>query len=389
MIQDQAPLIALSNRSSVDSEDAGWVQVFDFEEVDEVDLKPEPVRSDWTNTLWECGVGTAKVFKWGGSMLKAGIEGTTEAGSGVLEFCGTVLELDKLQHERRQALRIAANSHKALEDLQTQQEQMFTERELARRRCEQAEMQLRMRNEENAEREAARLAELQRLQDEHSRMEADYKQRMEEVSKQQIEAAQKLEADRLEQARLEAAAREIQEERNRLEQELLQTQQRVQERLEAAEREQQERTKLEEELQEVQKQLQQAQVQRRDSESAPPLPAPPAPAASAALYGSLAEAVACTICMDTLVAAVTLSCSHSFCEECIDDWRATHSDCPTCRQPIASSIRSRQLDAIAEQICSADPDEAEDFRKRCNRWKELKRERCEWDVCSGDANADV
>ncbi|KAB0794010.1 hypothetical protein PPYR_13630 [Photinus pyralis] len=52
----------------------------------------------------------------------------------------------------------------------------------------------------------------------------------------------------------------------------------------------------------------------------------------------------CSICYNYFLRAYTLSCSHSFCLNCINVWRANHRDCPICRSPIYSMAPSRALD---------------------------------------------
>ena len=77
---------------------------------------------------------------------------------------------------------------------------------------------------------------------------------------------------------------------------------------------------------------------------------------SSAVSSPVAEAMACTVCQETLVAprceltksslvafcpvwltspSRVLGCGHTFCEDCIARWFRDKSTCPTCRAPSA------------------------------------------------------
>lgn len=52
-------------------------------------------------------------------------------------------------------------------------------------------------------------------------------------------------------------------------------------------------------------------------------------------YKDCSEAVTCPICLDHLVDARRLACSHTFCLQCLIAYRRTKDSvtCPKCRQP--------------------------------------------------------
>ncbi|KAF2889563.1 hypothetical protein ILUMI_16610, partial [Ignelater luminosus] len=58
----------------------------------------------------------------------------------------------------------------------------------------------------------------------------------------------------------------------------------------------------------------------------------------------------CGICHDYFVQAFTLSCSHSFCFDCISAWRANHTDCPVCRRKTVGMAPSRALDNMVAAL---------------------------------------
>ncbi|NXY50207.1 RNF8 ligase, partial [Ceuthmochares aereus] len=58
----------------------------------------------------------------------------------------------------------------------------------------------------------------------------------------------------------------------------------------------------------------------------------------------------CTICSEHFIEAVTLSCAHSFCSYCIDEWMKRKVECPICRQEIQSKTRSLVLDNCIDRM---------------------------------------
>ncbi|XP_018328980.1 E3 ubiquitin-protein ligase rnf8-A-like [Agrilus planipennis] len=54
----------------------------------------------------------------------------------------------------------------------------------------------------------------------------------------------------------------------------------------------------------------------------------------------------CPICQDYFKQAITLNCTHSFCYNCISNWRKTRNECPICRLHIAGLTASLALDNL-------------------------------------------
>ena len=52
----------------------------------------------------------------------------------------------------------------------------------------------------------------------------------------------------------------------------------------------------------------------------------------------------CTICSELFIQATTISCGHTFCEYCIETWKAQKENCPICRQNILSQMPNKVLD---------------------------------------------
>ncbi|KAL8618343.1 hypothetical protein ACOMHN_047415 [Nucella lapillus] len=65
----------------------------------------------------------------------------------------------------------------------------------------------------------------------------------------------------------------------------------------------------------------------------------------------------CAICNELFVKATSLNCSHAFCSLCLRQWLAVKKECPNCRSPVTSQMRSivmdNYIDRMVEQL-SAD-----------------------------------
>lgn len=62
----------------------------------------------------------------------------------------------------------------------------------------------------------------------------------------------------------------------------------------------------------------------------------------------------CIICMDRK-SDVLLSCTHTFCCPCIEQWKVQHSSCPVCQEQIDDDwvlSETPNADEINEQICA-------------------------------------
>lgn len=83
------------------------------------------------------------------------------------------------------------------------------------------------------------------------------------------------------------------------------------------------------------------------------------------------ENMACSICSELFVRAMTLNCTHTFCRHCIESWIKRRKECPVCRTIIVSMTRSLAIDSFIEQIIeSLTP---EQVQKRRQLIEERKR----------------
>ena len=74
----------------------------------------------------------------------------------------------------------------------------------------------------------------------------------------------------------------------------------------------------------------------------------------------------CAICQELFVRALTLSCSHSFCEWCMNQWmEKSHSpECPVCRTRIHQTpVRSLVIDNVIKRHVSSLPTEQRALRR--------------------------
>ncbi|KAJ2779711.1 E3 ubiquitin ligase [Coemansia javaensis] len=51
-------------------------------------------------------------------------------------------------------------------------------------------------------------------------------------------------------------------------------------------------------------------------------------------FAQIAEALQCSICLDTLAQPHSLACGHTFCQECLVQWLGQSKQCPACRAPV-------------------------------------------------------
>ena len=78
---------------------------------------------------------------------------------------------------------------------------------------------------------------------------------------------------------------------------------------------------------------------------------------------SIQEEFLCVICQELFVKAHSLSCSHSFCEKCINEWMKKNRLCPICRKTIAGKpCPSIALDNAVSKLVECLPEEAQKER---------------------------
>jgi len=84
------------------------------------------------------------------------------------------------------------------------------------------------------------------------------------------------------------------------------------------------------------------------------------------------EQLTCSICSELFVKATTLNCTHTFCHHCITSWNKRRKDCPVCRKPVISMIRSLVLDNFIESMIDNLPTELKNKRKEIIQEREGK-----------------
>ena len=86
---------------------------------------------------------------------------------------------------------------------------------------------------------------------------------------------------------------------------------------------------------------------------------------SAGVIDSMQEELTCIICQELFVVAHTLTCSHSFCRSCINEWMKSKKECPICRKPISTKpVRSLVLDNAIDKMVEKMSKEAREERKK-------------------------
>ncbi|GBM97765.1 E3 ubiquitin-protein ligase rnf8 [Araneus ventricosus] len=60
----------------------------------------------------------------------------------------------------------------------------------------------------------------------------------------------------------------------------------------------------------------------------------------------LEDELMCNICTEVFMKAITLGCSHTFCEYCISEWKKKQKKCPICREKITSETKILVLDSF-------------------------------------------
>ncbi|XP_041354373.1 E3 ubiquitin-protein ligase RNF8-like [Gigantopelta aegis] len=71
----------------------------------------------------------------------------------------------------------------------------------------------------------------------------------------------------------------------------------------------------------------------------------------------------CSICNELFVQATSLNCSHAFCALCIANWMKRKKECPICRAPVTSHMRSIVLDSYIDAMSEHLSDEMKEKRK--------------------------
>ncbi|KAG5317031.1 RNF8 ligase, partial [Pseudoatta argentina] len=84
------------------------------------------------------------------------------------------------------------------------------------------------------------------------------------------------------------------------------------------------------------------------------------------------EQLTCAICSELFIKATTLNCAHTFCHHCINLWNKKQKNCPVCRKPVISMIRSLVLDNFIESMIDNLPTELKNRRREIIQEREGK-----------------
>ena len=58
----------------------------------------------------------------------------------------------------------------------------------------------------------------------------------------------------------------------------------------------------------------------------------------------------CSICSEVYAFSVTITCGHTFCHECIEEWKKKKKNCPICRASITNQLHTKVLDDYIDKI---------------------------------------
>ena len=58
----------------------------------------------------------------------------------------------------------------------------------------------------------------------------------------------------------------------------------------------------------------------------------------------------CSVCNEVYAFSVTITCGHTFCSECIEEWKCKKRNCPICRSAIISQVHTKVLDDYIDKF---------------------------------------
>ncbi|XP_017782728.1 PREDICTED: E3 ubiquitin-protein ligase RNF8-B-like isoform X2 [Nicrophorus vespilloides] len=83
------------------------------------------------------------------------------------------------------------------------------------------------------------------------------------------------------------------------------------------------------------------------------------------------EELACSICTELLVKAVTLNCQHTFCSYCISLWRKNKNLCPICKTKIKEHVPTLLINNLVEKVVENLPLEERKRRETIIKQREV------------------
>ncbi|CAG9854677.1 unnamed protein product [Phyllotreta striolata] len=79
-------------------------------------------------------------------------------------------------------------------------------------------------------------------------------------------------------------------------------------------------------------------------------------------YRHIEDDLRCPICSEILIKPITLNCSHTFCEYCINKWTSKMQNCPICRCEISHRFRTVLLENIISNVVCSLPESQQNRR---------------------------
>jgi len=78
----------------------------------------------------------------------------------------------------------------------------------------------------------------------------------------------------------------------------------------------------------------------------------------------------CPICMEVFIVPTTINCGHTFCQDCIQDWKKKHKLCPYCRTRIKIMVTSNAMDQFITEMFGLLDEEGLERRREFARQRE-------------------
>ena len=75
----------------------------------------------------------------------------------------------------------------------------------------------------------------------------------------------------------------------------------------------------------------------------------------------------CSVCYNDIKEGKTLSCEHTFCAKCLDEWFKRKRNCPMCRKPVKGTLEgSKRIFLRSLHLCHTLPDRFPRVTKEVN-----------------------
>mmetsp|Transcript_3818 Transcript_3818/g.7254 ORF Transcript_3818/g.7254 Transcript_3818/m.7254 type:complete len:620 (-) Transcript_3818:105-1964(-) len=256
-------------------------------------------------------------------------------------------ERERLMRESAEREKAAAERIKRLQEENKKKEETL-QNQIASLMANQSEMNRRLKERKAQEVEAAS-AKIRKMEEENKRREKERADLEAKLAKM----LQQTKADKDAQARLKAQITKLNEEhdseRKEFEEKVRKVELSKQEAVSAIEREKKE------EAEKLKKQIEtlgnQASHSAEDKKKLDEL--------RKQLEGyqeGMSEELECSVCFEYFIDSRTLSCSHSFCEQCITDHLQRKDDCPHCRSKVGVPWKSVTVDNMVNRLTAKLPE---------------------------------